>query len=444
MDRRQFISASVLLASSLAVEAQARPNKAKLPKGFMWGAATAGHQVEGNNVNADVWLLENIKPTLFTHRSGDACDSYHRYEEDIRLLKSIGLDTYRFSIEWSRIEPSPGQFSTAMLDHYKRMIETCHRHGVRAAITFNHFTCPIWFSAQGGWTNAESPKLFARYCDMAARHLADGMHMGFTLNEPQVNRVLRWIPALASPGYLKIVDRAREAARRASGSEMFASFHLADDDAMLPNLIAAHKAGYQAIKAVRSSLPVGVTLAIVDYQAVGPGSRVEHVRDDVNGAWLEAAKVGDFVGVQNYGRSLIDDKGEVAPSKGTERNSMGQEYYPAGLGNAVRYVHEATRKPILVSENGIASGDDAQRIRYIDQALAGLQSAMKDGVPVLGYIHWSLLDNFEWVLGFGPKYGLVAVDRTTFARTPKPSAFHLGQIAKSGSLPPQPKRNVIG
>ena len=198
---------------------------------------------------------------------------------------------------------------------------------------------------------------------------------------------------------------------------------------MQPKLIAGHKAGYRAIKAVRATLPVGVSLAIVDYQPAGPDSRFKEARDYVDGAWLEAAQTGDFVGVQNYGRSLIDAAGMIAEPAGGERNSLNQEIYPASLGNAVAHVHAATGKPILVSENGLATNDDAQRIRYIDGALAGLRGVMADGVPVLGYIHWSLLDNFEWSLGYYPKFGLVAVDPATFTRTPKPSAWHLGRIA---------------
>jgi len=431
VDRRQFVGTGIIVACGIAARAQGNSARGKgaMPRDFLWGAATAGHQVEGNNVNSDIWLLENIKPTRFPTRSGDACDSYHRFEEDIRLLKAFGLDTYRFSIEWSRIEPSPGQFSQAELDFYKSKIDICHRYGVKPAVTFNHYACPLWFSAQGGWTADDSSDLFSRYCDIAARQLGDGMHVAFTLNEPQVKRLQHWIKALATPERVLRNQQALEAARRASGSEKFVSFHLADDAVVLPKLIDAHKVGYQAIKAAHPSLPVGVTLAIVDYQAVGPDSRMTEIRSDIDGAWMEAAKTGDFVGVQNYGRMLIDSEGEVQPAKGAERNGLGQEYYPAGLGNAVRTVHAATGKPILVSENGICTNDDTQRVRFIDEAVAGLHSTMVEGVPVLGYIHWSLLDNYEWSLGYGPKFGLVAVDRKTFVRAPKPSAEHLGKLA---------------
>ena len=431
--RREFLagSAAALTAQTLAPDALATAHPSSRSR-FLWGAATSGHQVEGNNTNSDIWFLENIRPSKFGVRSGDACDSYHRYEEDIRLLKSFGLNCYRFSVEWSRIEPSPGAFSNAELAYYKRVIATCHQYGVQPIVTFNHFSCPQWFSARGGWTRPDSADLFARYCDRTARHLADGIHMATTLNEPQVKRIQHWLPMFATPASLAIQERHRQAARAASGSPDYMAFHLADDEVVLPNLIKAHKLGYAAIKAVAPKLPVGVSLAIIDYQAEGPQSRLSEIRDYVDRAWLEAAAdTCDFVGVQNYGRDLVGAAGVLPTPPSVERNMLNQQYYPAALGNAVQYVHAATGKPILVSENGIATRDDAQRIRYIDDALAGLRSVMDKGVPVLGYVHWSLMDNFEWSLGFGPTFGLVAVNRETFQRTPKPSARHLGKKARA-------------
>ncbi|WP_395336755.1 family 1 glycosylhydrolase [Novosphingobium sp. BL-8H] len=433
LKRRDFLGAgAAVLAASALPSRSAQGRARKYSNDFLFGAATAGHQIEGNNTNSDIWFLENIKPTRFGTRSGDACDSYHRYEEDISLLKSFGLDTYRFSVEWSRIEPSPGQFSNAELDYYKRVIEACDKNGVRPVVTFNHFSCPQWFSALGGWTKPRSVDLFARYCDRVARQLASGMHMATTLNEPQLRRIQHWIAGLNSAASRATLDRQREAARTASGSPEYMAFHLADDDAVQANLINAHKQGYAAIKAVAPTLPVGVSLAVVDYQGIGDGSRVNEIREYVDGAWLRAAaETCDFVGVQNYGRDLVGPKGLIPAPASAERNMLTLEYYPAALGNTVRYVFEATRKPVLVSENGIATSDDGQRIRYIDDALAGLRSAMDEGVPVLGYIHWTLLDNFEWSLGYWPKFGLVAVDLKTFARTPKPSAYHLGRRARA-------------
>ena len=449
MDRRTFVGGACLLGAAAALPEAAsatpksdrhatriqlppaRAGALKPPQDFMWGVSTAGHQIEGNNVNSDVWLLENIKPTMFAERSGDACDSYHRYAEDIALIKALGLNAYRFSIEWSRIEPSPGAFSVAELDHYKKVIDACHRAGIRPAVTFNHYSNPIWFAASGAWLRPDAADIFARYCDVAAHHLADGMSMAFTFNEPQGIRLMRWLPGAEATQVLQLRSAMAAAAAKAAGSDQFVSFITCDLDRVLEPMIAAHKKAYAAIKSARPSLPVGVTLAILDYQAQGPNSRVEEVQRDVDGAWLEAAKTGDFVGVQNYSRMLVDVNGPVPPSPGVEGLSdIGLEFYPAGLGHAVRHIHNLTSMPIVVSENGIGTADDARRIRYIDGALPSLGQAMADGVPVLGYFHWSLLDNFEWFKGYSAHFGLVAFNRETFARTPKPSSHHYAAIVQ--------------
>jgi beta-glucosidase len=438
--RRSLLSAAAAVAAFGSTEDA--PSAAEvsgdlqvtLPRSFMWGASTAGYQIEGNVVGADLWVLENVKPTIFAERSGDACDSYHRYEEDIGLLKSFGLDTYRFSLEWARIEPEAGEFSNAELDHYKRLIDACRENGVKPAVTFNHWTCPRWFASAGGWSNIDSPKVFARFCARAAKHLVAGMEIAMTLNEPNGLQVIDWLPGMgAMLGRIKpIAQQMNAAAMKATGSDRFVTSIGGGPRESRPNLIAAHEAAYGALKAERGDLPVGVTLAMVDFQGEGPNSRAEEARSDAYAPWFEAIRrAGDFTGVQNYGRTLIDAKGPISAPAGVERNGGGDEFYPAGLGNMARYAHRMTGKPICVTENGINTKDDKQRIRYIDAVLAGLLSAIRDGVPVLGYLHWSLLDNFEWTSGYKPTFGLVAVDRTTFKRTPKPSAYHLGAIARA-------------
>ena len=199
-------------------------------------------------------------------------------------------------------------------------------------------------------------------------------------------------------------------------------------------MIAGHKAGYAAIKSVRPDLPVGVALAIVDDQAVGENSRRDAKRKEIYADWLEAAKTGDFIGVQNYGRQQLDENGPMAPPPGAELTQMGEEFFPASLEGAIRYAHESTGLPIIVTENGIGTTDDSQRVAYIPQAIAGVGRALADGVPVLGYCHWSLLDNYEWIFGYRPRLGLVEVDRNTFKRTPKPSAYIYGAIARSNGV----------
>jgi beta-glucosidase len=403
----------------------------QFPAGFLWGAATAGHQVEGNDVNSDVWLLENVHPTVFAERAADACDSFSRWNEDLDLLGAMGLNSYRFSLEWSRIEPDEGYFSPAMLEHYRAMIAGCRQRGITPVVTFNHFTAPRWFAAAGGWEVARAADRFARYCERAARALAGDIGYATTLNEPNALRLLPWLN-LPFPADFQVKQQAMlNAAARACGSQRFVPFVAGDPRRMLAPMIKAHARAYAAIKGVRPELPVGVSLAIVDDQAVGPNSRRDEKRREVYGAWMDECNThADFVGVQNYGRQRIDARGPLPTPEAAERGQTGDEIYPPSLEGALRYAHEASGKPVMVTENGIATADDTRRVAYIPQVLAGVGRAIRSGVPVLGYIHWSLLDNFEWVFGYGPKFGLVAVDRRTQARMPKASAELFGSIAR--------------
>jgi len=435
--RRSVLAAGGALVSAPVLgiaRAHAAPSSA-FPPGFLWGAATAGHQVEGNNTATDLWLLENLEPTAFAEPSGDACNSLILWPRDLDLVRQLGLNSYRFSIEWARIEPEPGRFSTAMLDHYKAMIEGCRERGIMPLVTFNHFAAPRWFAAQGGWLRSDAPDHFARFCERAARHLARDVGYAMTLNEPNLLLLLR---SLGLPPAMWEATRASlAAAARACGTGRFVTANvvdLDDVDAMQPILLACHRKGRAAIKSVRPDLPVGVTLAVADDEAVGKDSLRDAKRAELYGAWLEAAKGDDFIGVQNYERARWDARGRLPPPPDARRNDMGGEVHPPSLAGAVRYVHAATGLPILVTEHGVGSDDDALRAELIPAALAALKSAIDEGVPVKGYLHWSLLDNFEWVFGYRRRFGLVAVDRSTFERTLKPSARVLGGIAQRNAL----------
>jgi beta-glucosidase len=446
--RRHFLTGVAGTAAVAAVVVgapvfAARESKGKpFPKNFRWGVATAAHQIEGNNINSDFWLLENIKPTTFVERSGDACDSYHRYEEDIALLAQLGFNTYRLSIEWARIEPTQGDFSNAELDYYKRVLACCREHDVEPAVTFLHGTTPLWFAETGGWLNPAAPMLFARYCSTAAKALAGEMGYAFTINEPQVAKTFRSLPGVSKgfAGRDKASLEMHDAAARATGSQRFVTMDYPDIEGMTPQLIAGHEQGYKAIKAERSSLPVGVTLNIIDFQPFGEGSPYQEIRKVAYGDWLDTVqRACDFTGVQVYRSFPIPGPGKPvppmpSPSPGVGEGMMGEAAHPEALPNAVEYVYSQTQKPIFVTENGLQTNDDQHRVAYIDAALSGLHGSIAKGVPVMGYLHWSLLDNFEWARGYEPKYGLVAVDRKTFKRTPKPSASHLGAIARRNAL----------
>jgi beta-glucosidase len=445
LNRRAVLLAAGAAAATAAVPkvlAAASSTKKSFPKGFRWGVATAAHQIEGNNVNSDLWFMENIQPTTFKERSGDTCDSYHRYEEDIAIIAGLGLNTYRFSIEWARIEPSRGHFSAAELDYYKRVIECCQKHNVSPAVTFYHVSAPRWFAEAGGWLNPESPALFSNYCSRAARALGDGMAHAFTINEPQVGKTYRAF-AQSSPFFAegdKAERAAHAAAAKATASDRFVTMNYPEIDAMTPQLIAAHEQGFAAIKAARSQLPVGVTLNVVDFQPATTRNKFRELRQVAYGAWLEAArKTGDFVGVQTYRQIRIPGEGDKLPAPPSmpfaKPDDLPEQIkQPLALANAVTYIHDEVKKPIFVTENGIETQNDERRVWYIPQVLAGLHDAMNAGVPVIGYCHWSLLDNFEWLRGYEPHFGIVAVDRLTFKRTVKPSGKLLGEIAKRNAI----------
>ena len=432
MDRRLFLASAG--ASGVLGSASALAAPQGFPAGFLWGAATAGHQLEGNNVASDVWLLENVKPTLFAERSGDAGNSFDLWPRDLDLVRALGLDTYRFSLEWARIEPEPGLFSLAMLDHYKAIVEGCRARGLTPVVTFNHFTTPRWFGAQGGWTHPDSPAQFARFCDRAARHLADHIGYATTLNEPNTVAIMSQV---FPPQMLDAARAMNAAAAHACNTPKFANAVVPDpaDIAVLQaNMVAAHRQGRAAIKAVRASLPVGVSLAISDDQADGPGSLRDARRKAFYEPWLTVARADDFLGVQNYARAVWNDKGIVPAPPGATLNPLGQEIYAPSLAGAVRYAHQATGVPILVTEHGVNTPDDAIRAAFIPAALADLRKVIAEGVPVKGYIHWSLVDNFEWIFGYGQQLGLCSLDRHTFERRPKPSAGVLGAIARRNAV----------
>jgi beta-glucosidase len=426
---------SALSATALPGFATDRRHSLAFPKGFLWGTSTAGHQTEGQNVNSDIWLLEQIKPTVYTEPSGDACNSLFLWREDLDIVRKLNLNSYRFSIEWARIEPEEGQFSNAMLDHYRQMLIGCRERGLLPMLTFNHWAAPRWFAARGGWLNPNAPELFARYCERAMRHLGAEVDRAVTLNEPNMSQML---DAMNFPQRVLDARRAMLAATAALlGTPRLAAANAVNNEdleTVQAHLIASHVKGYAAIKNIRPDLPVGVTLTMMDDQSAGADHTLRDAkRTKVYGAWLDAVKGNaDFLGVQNYERAVYDEMGLVAPH--APLSGMGAEIYPASLEGAVRYAHATCGLPIIVTEHGLCTNDDAQRAALIPPSLAGLHAAIQDGVPVQGYFHWSLLDNFEWIFGYAKHYGLVSVDRTSFKRTIKPSAMVLSEIAKHNAI----------
>ncbi len=406
------------------------------PDGFLWGTATAAHQVEGGNTASDLWLMEMAPDSFFAEPSGDACDHYHRYEYDIALLKGLGFGAYRFSIEWARIEPEEGFFSAAALDHYRRMIAAARAAGIVPIVTFHHFTAPLWFTRDGGWEDAKSVDRFARYCARAGRALGDLIGHACTINEANVPIMLAAQQTSLDPSGWKRPARFAGLARRCGGeAERFAPFLLGDGFAATPNLIAAHRKGYEALKSAGLTCPIGLTLALLDMQAEPGGEAMRDMAEQmVEGQFLQSVRGDDFLGVQTYTRIRFAANGLAPMAADAERTQMGYEFYPEALEATVRKAARISGCPIMVTENGIGTEDDSRRIAYTRRALAGVLRCLADGIDVCGYIHWSLLDNYEWLEGYRPKFGLVEVDRATQSRKPKPSAYWLGAIAKANAL----------
>ena len=427
------LASGVAASAVKAKSSVTKPPSARAPKDFLWGTATAGHQIEGGNVNSDFWLAENVKPTLFREASGDACDSYNRFAEDIALAAHLGFNCHRFGIEWSRIEPEPGMISHAALDHYKRVLDECHRHGLAPMVTLSHWSVPRWFAARGGFEQADSPQIFARFAETAASHLGDGMAYATTFNEANIQRVL----SLLFPNPVAVrrgADAMLAACAKASGSDRFANVLFGEIDKIEPNMVKAHHLASAALKAGPGSFPIGVTISMQEIEGVGAGNKAAQVAAQLYGPWLETAKSADFVGVQTYTRIRVGADGPLPLPADAVKTDAGYEFRPEALEATIRYAIAVTGKPVIVTENGMATIDDSRRVAFIDQALAGVARCRADGLDVRGYVHWSLLDNFEWTSGYSQQFGLVAVDRTTFERTVKPSAVYLGRRARANRL----------
>jgi beta-glucosidase len=414
----------------IEAELRARGGIAKVPDGFLWGAATSGHQTEGGNVNSDGWLNETVQPTVFVEPSGDACDSYHRYPEDIAIAAGLGFNCYRLGLEWARIEPEDGRFSIAALDHYARVLGACRDRGLTPIVTLSHFTVPRWFAMRGGFEVADGADRFARFAERVSRHLGPLIGAATPFNEANIARLLQLIPA--SVENRPTAERMIAAAARASGSPDYSSLLFAPADKTEPVMLAAHAKAYQALKAGPGAFPVGVSLSIQAFEGVGAGEPIAaRIRQMLHGAWFAAAADSDFIGVQTYTRVRIGAAGPLPPEPGAEMTDAGYEFCPEALGATIRLAAAATGKPVYVTENGIATRDDGRRAAFIGQALAELRRCLADGIDVRGYIHWSLLDNFEWSSGYQQKFGLVGVDPDSFERQIKPSALLLGAHARS-------------
>ena len=422
------------------------------PKGFFIGAATAAHQVEGNNIHSDYWAQELLPHSSFTEPSGIACDHYNRYEEDIRLLAEAGLNAYRFSVEWARIEPEEGEFDASEIEHYRRVIACCRANGVEPIVTLMHFTSPVWLIRKGGWEAESTVEYFRRYAAYVTEKLGSELHYICTINEANMGLQL----ATISKRFQLMAQQAAKNAKSAEGTvqvgmnfekmmenmkysaaenagifgtpqpQIFVSSRTPEGDALV---FRAHQAAKTAIKTLYPNIQVGITLSVHDCQALPGGeSFAEAAWEEEFRHYLPYIRDDDFLGVQNYTRTLYGPQGQLPAPEGAELTQMDYEFYPEALEHVIRKVHDDFKGNLIVTENGVAISDDNRRVEFIRRALCGVENCVDDGIPVKGYCYWSLMDNFEWQKGFSMTFGLVAVDRTTLKRTPKKSLSVLGQF----------------
>lgn len=433
-----------------------------LPQDFLVGAATAAHQVEGNNIHSDYWAMEHMKYGNFNEPSLDAVDHYNRYEEDIKMVAEAGLNAYRFSIEWARIEPEQGVYDENEIEHYRKVLTCCRENGVEPIVTMMHFTSPKWLIENGGWENEATVEAFKNYCQYVTEQLGDLMHYVCTINEANMGIQVAAISAryraqmmakmqqMQQGGAEEKKDLEGTAQVGMNFNDMMANMQKQKEEnveifgtdtlqtfvsARTPEgdmlVIRAHQTAKAAMKAVKPELQIGLTLSLHDIQAQEGGEETaakEWVDEFTH--YVPYIKEDDFFGLQNYSRSLIGPNGILPVPEGAEITQMDYEYYPEGLEHVIRRVYEEMPMPIMVTENGIATADDTRRVAYIQTAMKGVENCIQDGIPVKGYMYWSMMDNFEWQKGFGMTFGLISVDRTTQTRTAKPSLAVLGNYTK--------------
>ena len=439
----------------------------KFSKDFLLGAATSAHQVEGNNIFSDYWAMEQMKNSQFVEPSGKAVDHYNRYEDDIKMLSDAGLNAYRFSIEWARIEPQKGIFDEKEIQHYKDVIDCCKKYNVEPIITLHHFTSPKWLIEMGGWENEEVVELFANYTKYVVENIKDDVNYICTINEANMRlqvkslmeRFMKQMMAKTGGNTPKISNVEQNDNSNDMEGQLQVGLNLSNPmekmkltaienmqvfGDMNPHtfvsaagetgdeiVINAHKAAKNVIKSINPKINVGITLSLHDIQCVEGGEeKAKKNWYEEFGHYVEYIKDDDFFGLQNYTRTVYDKDGIMPVENGVPMTQMDYEIYPEALEHVIRRVNkEMPNVPIIVTENGIAVDDDNIRCNFIDKAINGIQSCQQDGINILGYCYWSLLDNFEWQKGFALTFGLCEVNRSTYERTPKNSLTHLGKYA---------------
>lgn len=397
------------------------------PKNFSWGTATSAHQIEGDNTKNDWWDAEN--KTLLRHKSGKACDSYTRYEEDFDFAKAMGNNAHRFSIEWSRVEPEEGKFDEQEIEHYRKVLQALRARGLEPFVTLHHFTNPVWFAQKGGWTNKKAPEYFAKYAEYVGGRLGNEVAYWITINEPVI---------LASAGYMGTMGFT------SGGWPPFRKNDVFGFLSSVRNMAKAHKRAYSLIHSRSEKAQVGIAQNCTYFEAYRGQLLSRIMAALARHVWNEwfLGKISneqDFVGINYYSRNCIHVRFShprrwFNQNENKEVSDFGWEIYPEGIYHVARAAYKKYKKQIYITENGISDADDDQRQDFIKKHLAWLHKAIGEGADVRGYFYWSLLDNFEWAEGFTQRFGLVEVNFETLERTMRPSGKVYGGVAGNNGL----------
>ncbi|MCX6783662.1 MAG: glycoside hydrolase family 1 protein [candidate division WWE3 bacterium] len=388
--------------------------KNNFPQDFLWGAATSSHQVEGGNVNND-WYQAEQQGRI--PKAGLACDSYHRFEGDFDLAASLGHNCHRLSLEWSRLEPTEGHFDQAEFDHYKIVLQSLRRHHLKSFVTLWHFTTPIWFtlSLSKGWENKRSVEYFRRYAEKCAREFGDLVDFWAPFNETTIYGFEGYLegkwPPFKKGNYLSCLR-------------------------FIWTQIKAHKAVYEAIKKLLPEAKVGPAINFCSFEPYRPGNLLDCAATWLNSTlynkvmMIATKNYSDYIGCNYYFHKHVMFKLRASKLFLADNipnslwvNDLGWEIYPRGIYEVLTDL-KSYGKPIYITENGLADSHDVSRRRLIEETLTWVQQAMSEGANVRGYIQWALIDNYEWSEGFGPRFGLIAVDyEHDLKRTVRPSAL---------------------
>lgn len=403
----------------------------KFPVGFYWGAATASYQVEGGIENCD-WAEAARAGRV--PECGMACDHYNRYEADFDLAKSLGHTAHRLSVEWARIEPEEGKFNLEAIAHYRKVLEALHARNLKPYVTVWHFTQPLWFSTSGGFERADAPSIFARYAAYVVAELGDLCTDFSTMNEPNVFASNGWLRGSWPPfkrfsltDKVSITNSGKMLDSKASRgiTPLFTYLRV------MKNLARAHNAAYAAIKAVSPDTNVSFVHHVIVFDANGnPFNKLK--AKVANYLWTykfmnRVARQCDSIGLNYYFYTQFGD------TRLWRKTDMDWNFAPEHIYDALMMLAHY-KKPLFVSEGGVADATDVMRAEYITGQVRGVWRAIQDGADVRGHMYWSLLDNYEWALGFKMRFGLIHVDFETQVRTPHPSAYVYKQICENNGI----------